>query len=329
MAEPEAAIPGVAAGGAASVLPGVPFRYAAFISYRHVEPDRQWAQWLHSALETYRVPKALARERGIPRRLGRVFRDEEELSASSDLSDSIEQALGQSRFLIVVCSPRTPGSQWVNREVERFRELGRGDRILALLIEGEPAESFPRALREIRSGAVDAAGVRDERIEEIEPLAADVRTAASHTGSAGYAAQGGHVLARAGGRRSRGHARRSARLRLLATLLGVRFDDLRQREQERRTRRFAYAAAGVAVVALAMAALAVLAVLQRNEAHRQRGLAEQREREAVEQRRVAQQNAAIADEQRSLALDTLNGLIFEVHDRLDRPGLSGVREEIL
>ena len=52
--------------------------------------------------------------------------------------------------MIVVCSPRTPLSLWVNKEVERFRELGRHENILALLIEGNPAESFPKALREIR-----------------------------------------------------------------------------------------------------------------------------------------------------------------------------------
>ena len=47
------------------------FRYEAFISYRHVEPDRKWAMWMHTALETYRVPKKLAAERGLPR-LGRT-----------------------------------------------------------------------------------------------------------------------------------------------------------------------------------------------------------------------------------------------------------------
>src|SRR5579884_1640653 len=106
---------------AAPVEPGG-FRYAAFISYRHVEPDRGWATWLHRALEAYRVPGRLAAERGLPRRVGRVFRDEEELAASADLSAAIQQALAESRFLIVVCSPRTPASQWVNQEVERFRQ---------------------------------------------------------------------------------------------------------------------------------------------------------------------------------------------------------------
>ena len=53
------------------------YRYEAFISYRHVEPDRKWAKWLHRGLETYRVPKRLVKEKGCPSRLGRVFRDEE------------------------------------------------------------------------------------------------------------------------------------------------------------------------------------------------------------------------------------------------------------
>src|SRR4051812_4538804 len=86
------------------------YQYAAFISYRHAPLDRAWAKRLHAALETYRVPPRLCAAHGLPARIGRVFRDGEELSASSDLSRSIEAALLQSRYLIVVCSPRTPGS---------------------------------------------------------------------------------------------------------------------------------------------------------------------------------------------------------------------------
>src|SRR5215469_11459286 len=62
------------------------FIYDAFISYRHVDRDRQWAEWLINALELYRVPKALQRQ-GFPTRLRKVFRDEDEIPASSDLND--------------------------------------------------------------------------------------------------------------------------------------------------------------------------------------------------------------------------------------------------
>jgi hypothetical protein len=92
-------------GDAGAVAHATSERYVAFISYRHTDPDRYWAKWLHSRLETYRVPKTL-RHSGLPARPGRVFRDEEELSASADLSERIDEALTDARFLIVVCSKR-------------------------------------------------------------------------------------------------------------------------------------------------------------------------------------------------------------------------------
>ncbi len=79
------------------------FAYDAFISYRHVARDRKWAEWLITALETYRVPRAL-QKRHFPRRLHKVFRDEDEIPTSPDLNDQIKQALNKSRALIVICS---------------------------------------------------------------------------------------------------------------------------------------------------------------------------------------------------------------------------------
>ena len=228
--------------------------FAAFISYRHVEPDRTWAKWLHTSLETYRVPGRLRAERDLPPRLGRVFRDEEELPASADLNQEIVTALERSRFLIVICSPRTPDSQWVNKEVERFRELGRHDRILALLIEGEPSQAFPRALCEIRRRVVDAQGMSTEQIEAVEPLAADVRESG----------RGGHRL-----------QKRNARLRLVACLLDVRYDDLVRREQERRLRQLAWLGGVLGVLLLVVSGLAAAAVYQRGVAIEQRSLAQE------------------------------------------------------
>jgi hypothetical protein len=55
--------------------------FAAFISYKHTEPDRKWAAWLHKKLETYRVPRGIPAPQLGTRRIGRVFRDDEELAA--------------------------------------------------------------------------------------------------------------------------------------------------------------------------------------------------------------------------------------------------------
>ena len=112
----------------------------------------------------------------------------------------------------MVCSPRTPASEWVNAEVTFFRKLGRHDQILALLIEGEPGESFPKALREIRRTVVEQTGTTRETIENVEPLAADVRL---------------------GRKETQRRLRTLAKLRILASLLGIPFDALRQRERER------------------------------------------------------------------------------------------------
>ena len=253
------------------------YRYDAFISYRHVEPDRGWAKWLHGALETYRVPKQLV-AKGYPKRLGRVFRDEEELPANADLSSQITAALDESKFLIVVCSPRAVESRWVNAEVEHFRKLGRHDRILALLIEGEPGQSFPKALVEIRRSVVDAGSdgttFTREVVEDVEPLAADVRPERSD--------QKPQAL------------RNNARLRLMACILGCRFDDLRQRDAERHGQLIRRVGAGLAVMVLVLSGLTVFAFVQRNEAIVQKQNAQTQER--IAKQKQAEAEAARAEE---------------------------------
>ncbi len=219
------------------------YRYDAFISYRHSEPDRAWAKWLHKTLETYRVPRPLSVQHGLPSRLKRVFRDEDELPAASSLPEQIEHALQQSRYLIVVCSPRTPESRWVGLEITRFRELGKGERILALLVEGVSEQSFPQALREARQIATNGDGQVAERVERLQPLAADVRPAKHE---------------------SHASLKRNAALRLLAPLLGCTFDDLRRRDEERRFRRRAMLAGVSAALALAFAVLGAWALQQRS-----------------------------------------------------------------
>ncbi|MGD8589199.1 MAG: toll/interleukin-1 receptor domain-containing protein, partial [Chromatiales bacterium] len=229
-------------------------RYAAFISYRHVDPDRWWAKWLHRKLETYPVPRQLVAT-GSAKRIGRMFRDEEEFAASSDLSLEIDTALEQSRFLIIVCSPRTPDSEWVNQEIVRFAELGRQDRILTLLIEGEPEASFPPALREIRRAAMPQMSGEDEPPDAVEPLAADVRDLVGESSRT---------------------VKRLAFLRLAATLLERRFDELRQRDQERRTRQLLQISAALGVLLLGVGLLALFAFQQKLAAEHQRAVAEAR-----------------------------------------------------
>jgi len=157
------------------------FRYWAFLSYS--SKDSAFAKKLHRRLERYRYPRDLVgrpgRDGPVPRKIFPVFRDREELPLSADLGSTIEDALRASRYLIVVCSPHAAKSRWVNEEIRHFKTLGRSDRILALIIDGEPnaadhgnsslEECFPPALKY----AVDANGhIGDQRTE---PIAGDLR----------------------------------------------------------------------------------------------------------------------------------------------------------
>ena len=82
-------------------------RYDAFISYRHAPLDMEMAKKVHTALETYHIPRSVQVRTG-KKKMGRVFRDQEELPIGSDLDDNISTALASSDYLLVICSPRTP-----------------------------------------------------------------------------------------------------------------------------------------------------------------------------------------------------------------------------
>lgn len=130
-------------------------RYKAFISYSHA--DGRWTQWLHRALERYRVPARLLADHGLAsNRLHPIFRDRDELSTSSSLSGVIQDALAASDHLIVVCSPAAAQSRWVNEEVKAFKAQGGGDRIFCLIVDGDPGSFFPPALADDEPLGADA-----------------------------------------------------------------------------------------------------------------------------------------------------------------------------
>lgn len=103
----------------------------------------KWAEWLHRGLERYTVPPAIVgtpnlRGDPIEPSLYPIFRDDVELPPTADLTAGIENALRLSDHLIVLCSPRSALSPWVRMEVRRFKEMSRSDRIIAVIIAGEP-----------------------------------------------------------------------------------------------------------------------------------------------------------------------------------------------
>lgn len=117
-------------------------KYIAFISYNH--EDEKWAKWLRHKLEYYHLPTALKKENPhLPPKLRPVFQDKVEL-ASGKLKDEIIRSLDASQNLIVICSPRSAGSMWVSDEAQHFIDSNRGNKIIPFIIEGTPNSANPK-----------------------------------------------------------------------------------------------------------------------------------------------------------------------------------------
>lgn len=222
-------------------------KFRAFISYSHA--DEEWGAWLQRSLERFRAPKDLERliaASGRPARLAPVFRDREDLPVAGNLNDAIRQALADSEFQIVLCSPNAAKSRWVNEEIKLFNRLHGSGRTFAIIVAGEPGdrenECFPPALR----FKLDAQG--EPTAEPHEPLAADAR--------------------------EHGDGKRYAILKTAAGMLGVGLDDLVRREAKARARRTRAVVLATSGIAASMTFAAVFAFQQRNEASAARGRAE-------------------------------------------------------
>ena len=195
--------------------------YIAFISYRHLPLEMATAKKLHKRIERFVIPRELRRDG--EKKLGLVFRDQDELPISSNLGENITQALDNSQFLIVICTPETAKSPWVMREITYFLEHHDRDHVLAVLADGTPETAFPAPLTELRSADGDL-------LERIEPLAAN-------------------IVADSAAKRAR--LFKTENLRILASLIGCPYDALFRRELRYRRRRAAAAFATFALFAAA------------------------------------------------------------------------------
>ena len=187
--------------------------YNAFISYKHAELDSKIAEDIHRSLERFHVPKSIRKKTGF-KKIERVFRDKNELPITSDLSDTISNALEKSEYLIVICSPNTKESMWVPREIEYFLRNHSKKQILTVLAGGESKDVILDELRYDERVETDDTGEERTVKTSIEPLACDYRIPIKR-------------------------ARKEELPRLAAALLGCSYDELvgRQRQYRRRRRR--------------------------------------------------------------------------------------------
>ena len=308
------------AGSASAAGPEQPFSaenpnersYIAFISYRHTPLDREAAERVQKKIENYIVPREF-REQNGGTKLGLCFRDEDELPASSSLTDSIYYALDHTKFLIVICTPNLPLSKWCEAEIRYFLKTHDRDHILAVLADGDPSESFsPYMLHDY-----------DEKgniVRDWEPLAANI-------------AGEGHKI--------NNKAFKKEIVRLYAALIGCPFDSLWQREKRARTNRLLTAAA------LAVAVLAVFlgVVVNRNAQIREANVRIQEQNDKItaqndelfekneeiqeQNDQIKEQNEKIEEQNTSLQTQLSTAMVDSGRTRLEGHDIKGALSDAL
>ncbi|MGB0854120.1 MAG: toll/interleukin-1 receptor domain-containing protein [Pikeienuella sp.] len=244
--------------------------YRAFISYSR--RDERTARRLHAALEAYRAPRGIAAHVDHKtRRLGRFFRDDDEMPACHSLGASIERALDQAEALIVICSPHSARSAWVDMEVRRFR-INPLARVFAVIVDGSPNADNPA--RECFCPGLRWRVASDGSLTDVldEPLAPDLR---------------------------REGLERTV-TRLAAGLLGVGFETLWRRHARRTLRRRALSVSLSTLCAVALSGL-LLGLDQRSVATSIEGMASHAETRL----QAAHQSGDITDIESAIRLGVL------------------------
>lgn len=273
------------------------YRYDAFISYRHTDLDKFVAENLIKQLEAYKLPKSVAKKlKGKKTKIERVFRDREELPLTNNLEEPIVEALENSEWLIVICSPRLPESMWCKKEIETFISLRGREHVLAVLIEGEPLEAFPEELLYKLEEIKREDGTVEFKKVPVEPLAADFR---GRDGS---------------DKKGVAKAMKTEILRVLAAMFGVPYDDLRQRHRERKMRRIVTASLAIGAACLlfgiysTMTAMRIKAQKEQIEVQSEQILKQSEEIQAkseeiqAKSEEIQKQNIAITKQNEELAL---------------------------
>ena len=187
--------------------------YNAFISYKHAPEDNKVAEAVQKGLEHFHIPGKIRKKTGM-KRINRIFRDKDELPITSDLSDTIANALENSDYLIVICSTNTKKSAWVPREIEYFLKNHTKRDIFTVLVNGEPYDVIPEILLYEDRVEVDEKGKEISVRVPIEPLSCDYRM-------------------------SHGKARKTELPRLACGLIGCSYDELMNRHRQYRLKQLA------------------------------------------------------------------------------------------
>ena len=201
------------------------YTYYAFVSYR--SSDEKWAKWLQEKIEGYRLPTTIQHENNdLPKsRLRPCFRYHTDIQPN-ELKTELRNKLEQSKYLLVICSPRSAQSPWVGAEIDTFVELGRRNRIIPIIVEGTPYSGDP-ATECYNPSLLKHFPHSDDINEDREILGVNI-----HEEGSGSAYM----------------KRERAVMQVVSRMLNVSFDRIWQRQKRRIIRRAVYATIGTLLV---------------------------------------------------------------------------------
>ena len=189
--------------------------------------DERWIKILYDSIMKYRLPSGVI----LPDpdlTYNRIYTDPTE----SEYDEKTEEILASSRYLLIICSPAAGASKPLSDRLVRFKDMNDGENVIAVLVEGEPQESFPPEFIEekhVRRLMPDMSVV--EYTETVEPVASDIR---------------------AGDSKEAKQKLRYETVRIVASVLGLHPDVLERRHEKRRQR---------AIITVAVSASLILSVI--------------------------------------------------------------------
>lgn len=273
--------------------------YFAFISYSRKDYDIARAIWRR--LESFRYPSRVERQyrpRGT-KYVREIFFDRTKLDCSNeDFKKGIYEALVQSRYLIVLCSPNSAapnevGNHWVDDEISYFlsQHGGNADLVVPVLLNGDIRNLPPAINTEDMRSRNNPICLQEE--DSIDVVVAQILNYLFHLPLP-------FLLSRLNSQRLRFFRRVAAigvGLSLVFSIMAFGMFVLKARADRNRR----------------------LADENACEAKRQAERATSNAKEAQRQAEIAQRNAAMADHERKLAMQSLDFMVdtFQMSDPLN------------
>ena len=231
------------------------YTYEAFISYRHNARDGFIAKTISKLAEGYTIPTPQLRKELGKKKIGRLFRDEDELPFGGVLNDAIAAAIRNSRkFIMLLNHDYLDEGHWCIYELAEFLRTHHYSDVVVVVTSGNIAELTKATAELMQKKGLRFYNETDETGKPLDPFAIELTA---------YQTE-----------KEIGKALKNMRLKLLAGILGIDYDDLNRREHRRQVkRRWAI----LSPIFLAISAFAVTVTLLAMNINRQRLVAQNNE----------------------------------------------------